>query len=596
MAHRSETSEKLTVQQIVLTHSRDLSSHAKGFNDVCMLVLPIPAPHEENGRLDDIAQLIGEAANELGPEATLITIGESLDLVSVHEHLSRSLTYQSWIAIKRTTPLTGNSSSLPHHHFGALVHSRYKGTLRHTKTRIAYSYCPACDKTTKDYGGKKHTYHEYGTLASDVWRDISCDPEHDLSIVIERFADLFGIEQYKTLRVLDCRSLGLKTSPVQSLTHSEAKSTTNNSLPETFTNIVLEGDCVTELSKLPDNSVDFAFADPPYNLGKKYSGYSDDLAANDYFKWCDTWIGQLARVLKPGRTCAVLNIPLYAIRHFSYLETVLEFQSWIVWDALSYPVRLLMPSHYAILCFSKGKPRSLPRLEPDAGQENDLGVETLPLAEGYCLRASCVEKRKVSKLNDRGPLTDLWWDIHRLKHNTRRVDHPCQLPPSLMYRLINLFTLPNEVVLDPFNGAGTTSLAAEQLNRRYLGIERDQTYHRLTLDRHEELRRGVNPFGKAERALSAKNSPVRRVVKQKYAVPKKTLQLEVRRVAQELNRLPSREELAMHGKYPIQYYDDYFVSWGEVCAAARTTGMTEDRVSDESAHLQISFADVAGKS
>ena len=63
----------------------------------------------------------------------------------------------------------------------------------------------------------------------------------------------------------------------------------------------------------------------------------------------------------------------------------------------------------------------------------------------------------------------------------------------------------------------------------------------------------------------------------KYEVPKRTLQLEVKRVAHVLGRLPTREELAAHGRYPIRYYDEYFVSWGEVCAAARTTGMSETR-------------------
>jgi site-specific DNA-methyltransferase (adenine-specific) len=75
--------------------------------------------------------------------------------------------------------------------------------------------------------------------------------------------------------------------------------------------------------------------------------------------------------------------------------------------------------------------------------------------------------------------------------------------------------------------------------------------------------------------------------KQKYAIPKKTLQLEVRRVAKKLHRLPDRDELARYGKYPIEYYDQYFVSWGEVCAAARTTGMTENRTPTE--EKQLSF-------
>jgi len=174
-------------------------------------------------------------------------------------------------------------------------------------------------------------------------------------------------------------------------------------------------------------------------------------------------------------------------------------------------------------------------------------------------------------------LTDVWGDIYRLKHNSRRVDHPTQLPPQLLYRLIALFTRPDEVVFDCFNGAGTTTLTAHQLGRRYLGIEKSPKYCGIARARHEEIHIGLDPFRKAERELTAKNSPVPRLPKQKYEVPKKTLQLEVKRVAASLGHLPSRAELMQYGKYPIRYYDAYFVSWGEVCAAARTTGMTETR-------------------
>ena len=53
--------------------------------------------------------------------------------------------------------------------------------------------------------------------------------------------------------------------------------------------------------------------------------------------------------------------------------------------------------------------------------------------------------------------------------------------------------------------------------------------------------------------------------------------MEVKRIANELSRLPTREEVERLSKYPIDLYDKYFVSWGEVCAAARTTGMSEVR-------------------
>jgi len=63
----------------------------------------------------------------------------------------------------------------------------------------------------------------------------------------------------------------------------------------------------------------------------------------------------------------------------------------------------------------------------------------------------------------------------------------------------------------------------------------------------------------------------------RYKVPKKTLQLEVKRIARKSGKIPTRDEVLKMSKYPIDYYDSYFISWGEVCAAARNTGMSEDR-------------------
>ena len=192
--------------------------------------------------------------------------------------------------------------------------------------------------------------------------------------------------------------------------------------------------------------------------------------------------------------------------------------------------------------------------------------------------------RKANAVEDRGPLSDIWWDIHRLKHNSRRVDNLAS--PALMNRLIAVFTSANEMVLDPFNGAGTTTLCAEVLGRRFLGIELSEQYHQLASERHDLLRRGGNPFAKEDCIPVAKNNRVKRIGSKKYEVPKKTLQLEVREMARRLGRLPTREEVARMSKYPLRYFEDYFLSWGEVCAAARTTGMKETRENGCSASLQ----------
>ena len=175
-------------------------------------------------------------------------------------------------------------------------------------------------------------------------------------------------------------------------------------------------------------------------------------------------------------------------------------------------------------------------------------------------------------------VTNLWWDIHRLKHNSRRVDHPCQLPPNFMYRLISFFTNKGDIILDPFNGVGTTSLTAAQLGRRFIGIEISEYYHNIAMAPHQELSDGFDPFRKRDSVPKSKNSKVSRLKKQKYIISKRNLQLEVKKLFKKLNHLPSREDVIKYSSYPIKYFDDYFISWREVTAAARTTGMKEDKV------------------
>jgi site-specific DNA-methyltransferase (adenine-specific) len=102
----------------------------------------------------------------------------------------------------------------------------------------------------------------------------------------------------------------------------------------------------------------------------------------------------------------------------------------------------------------------------------------------------------------------------------------------------------------------------------------------LAIRRHEELRAGLDPFRKTDAVPKAKNSHVKRLQKQRYVVSKKVLQLEVKRIAGELGHMPSREEVARLSSYPLEYYEKYFISWGEVCAAARTTGMSEYKEDD----------------
>jgi site-specific DNA-methyltransferase (adenine-specific) len=560
MSHLSENAARLAVKSVRPSSDDALPAPDPDRPAVWLLVRPFGRPADDADARHWHERLSAFAAG-LHPDSVLALLTSPADAATTWPALGAQLRFQLWVSVKLATPRAA-PGRLPEHHAALLILSRYRGALRHTKTRVGYTYCPACDRTTKDYGGKKHTYHAYGTLLSDVWRDLAWEPGTDPEAVTDRLADLFGLPPYETLHVVSMATVAGFAPTGGRLPQEATRAAVEGPLRESR---LLRGDCVQELARLPADSVDFCFADPPYNLSKRYDRCDDDLDVIAYFRWCDRWLGELARVLKPGRTCAVLNIPLWAMRHFEHMARLLTFQSWIVWEGLSLPVRRIMPAHYAIVCFSKGPPRPLP-----GGEGQD---PLTALQEGYCLRAACVRARRA----DRVPLTDLWWDVHRLKHNSRRVDHPCQLPPALMTRLIALFTGPGEVVLDPFNGAGTTSLCAEMLGRRYVGIELSETYHQLSAERHTVLRSGGDPFARVQAVPRAKNSRVKRIGGVTYEVPKKTLQLEVRRIARDLGRLPTRDEVLRLSKYPIRYFDEYFINWGEVCAAARTTGMKERR-------------------
>jgi len=572
MVHKIEGGSPLRVSYVEVDIDSVNQIHSK-LADVNVLLLPDEKNKKET-RFSELDSVLSKISENMGANSILIVCGNAFDLMFVHASLSKQLKYQGWFAIKRNAIVEDGSETIPSSHFGALIHSKYDAALKHQKTRIKYSYCPTCKRTTKDYGGKKHTYHEYGTLMSDVWTDVSFDYSGDIRSLIQRFNDIFSIDEYSTLNVFDLRKCELNRTLLPVNDFSNYKKDVKVEI-----NRIIHGDCIEELRKMPSDSVDFIFVDPPYNLNKKYNDYQDDLHISDYFLWCDEWLTELARILKPGCSLTLLNIPLWSIRHYQHLSQILSPQKIIIWDAISFPVRMIMPSNYMILCFSKGAPRNLPLEAPTNGVNLSDGKAYFkvlePLKRDFCLRASCAQKRSEEGVEDHESLSDIWGDIPRLKHNSRRVDHPTQLPPQLLYRLISIFTRKNEIVLDCFNGAGTTTLAASQLNRKFIGIEISQAYCDLARKRHQEIEAGLDPFRKEDRVLISKNSPVKRLEEKKYEVSKKELQMEIKRIYQKLGRMPTKEDVRKHSKYDFKYYEEYFSSWGEACAAARTTGMTE---------------------
>jgi len=88
---------------------------------------------------------------------------------------------------------------------------------------------------------------------------------------------------------------------------------------------------------------------------------------------------------------------------------------------------------------------------------------------------------KKNQMHHFGPIvSDVWTDIHRIRHRKRRDEHPCQLPIHLLERLVLMTTDEGDIVLDPFIGTGTTAIAAKRLGRRFIGIDIDPNYVEMT--------------------------------------------------------------------------------------------------------------------
>lgn len=246
---------------------------------------------------------------------------------------------------------------------------------------------------------------------------------------------------------------------------------------ETYTNQIIQGDCLELFCQIPDNSVDITFADPPFNLKKKYHSTRDSLELEEYLHWCEKWISEMVRVTKDTGSIFVHNIPKWLTYYAGFLNKLADFKHWISWDAPTAPMgKTLQPAHYGILFYAK-----------DAKQNKFYEIR---YPHKRCRKCNYLHKDyggKKGLLHPFGPLVpDTWTDIHRIKHNKYRDPHPCQLPIHLLERIILMSTDEGDIVLDPFLGTGTTAIAAKRLGRRHIGFELDQTYAIIARDKVEQ--------------------------------------------------------------------------------------------------------------
>lgn len=253
-----------------------------------------------------------------------------------------------------------------------------------------------------------------------------------------------------------------------------------------------EADCLAVLKHLENETVDLAFADPPFNLGKEYtSKIDDDMEEKEYLSWCHDWLLEMVRVLKSGGSLFLWNLPKWNLPLGSMLRQHLTFRNWITVDikySLPIPQRLY-PSHYSLLYFVKGP------------KPNIFHPDRIPTP---CCRHCGGELRDYggykSKMNPSGVnLSDVWSDIPPVRHAKYKRRRANALALKLMDRVVTMATDPGSLVLDPFGGSGTTYAAAELTGRRWVGSELDcsailERFERLEDDRSHlhEIHRDKN--------------------------------------------------------------------------------------------------------
>ncbi len=254
-----------------------------------------------------------------------------------------------------------------------------------------------------------------------------------------------------------------------------------SSKPE-WLDTIIKGDCVEALNKLPDNSVDVVFADPPYNLQlggdlhrpdhSKVDACDDHWDQFSSFKAYDeftrAWLTAVRRVLKPNGSIWVIG-SYHNIFRVGALMQDLGF--WINNDVVWLKTNPMpnfrgkrFTNAHETLIWACPSQESKPTFNYDAMKtfNDDLQMRSdwvLPICTGH----------------------------ERLKDDNGDKVHPTQKPESLLYRVLLSTSNQGDVILDPFFGTGTTGAVAKKLGRHFVGCEREDSYIKAASERIDRV-------------------------------------------------------------------------------------------------------------
>jgi len=266
------------------------------------------------------------------------------------------------------------------------------------------------------------------------------------------------------------------------------------SLRETVSerNIIHNEDCITGMKNVSDNSVDVIICDPPYNIGKDFGNDSDKQSMNDYLLWCDKWIAECLRILKPTGTLYIYGFS----EILSFIRVRISCNvRWLIWhytNKVTPSLNFWQRTHESILCCTKEKPifnRDDVREPYTDGFLKNAAGKVRKATKG---RFSNGEKETIYTAHEGGALPRDVIKIPALAGGAgkkERVDHPTQKPLALCDILIKAVKNKdsNTLLVVPFVGSGSECVSAKKNGVDYIGYEINKDYvvlakSRLTSD------------------------------------------------------------------------------------------------------------------
>ena len=269
-----------------------------------------------------------------------------------------------------------------------------------------------------------------------------------------------------------------KAKKRNSIYYSKIFNKTNTKLPEKYVDKILCADSLKQLKKIPDNCIDFIFTSPPYNFGLEYENTGDDSEKwKEYFGKLFDIFTECIRVLKHGGRIAINIQPLFSdyipahhIISNYFTKQGLIWKGEILWEKNNYNCKYT--------AWGSWKSPSSPYLK-----------YTWEFVEVFC-KGDLKKEGDKSNADILGDDFKKWvyakWSISP-ERKMKEYDHPAMFPEELVKRVLQLFSFKNDVILDPFVGAGTTCVVAKKTGRHYVGIDVSKEYTKTSINRLKSI-------------------------------------------------------------------------------------------------------------